>query len=95
MKKTTRESEKMFGVSTKQLDEWEAACTRGELPGRSVSEVIVGRPLRFGEPLRPIGFKEPESKIAAIDRRAERLGMKRSDYLRYLVDKDLDLAGIA
>ncbi len=33
--------------------------------------------------------KEPESMIAAIDERAKQLGMRRSAYLRHLVDQDL------
>lgn len=55
---------------------------------------MVGRPLKFGETMRQVGFKEPEGKIDAIDRRADQLGMRRSDYLRYLVDEDLRLAGL-
>jgi hypothetical protein len=45
--------------------------------------------------MRQVGFKEPESVVAAIDARAQQLGMKRSDYLRHLVDADLKAAGIA
>ncbi len=33
-------------------------------------------------------------KNEKIDRRAQQLGMKRSDYLRYLVDADLVAAGV-
>jgi hypothetical protein len=40
-------------------------------------------------------FKEPLSTIEAIDERAKSLGLKRSDYLRKLVDNDLAAAGIA
>lgn len=45
--------------------------------------------------MRQVGFKEPLRKVNAIDRRANQLGMKRSEYLRYLVDRDLEVAGIA
>ena len=58
-------------------------------------EVIVGRPLKFGEHLRLVGFKETEQKIERMDKRADSLGMKRSDYLRWLVDKDLAAADVA
>ncbi len=56
---------------------------------------IVGRPLKFGEHLRLVGFKETEQKIERMDKRADSLGMKRSDYLRWLVDKDLAAADVA
>ena len=55
----------------------------------------MGRPLKFGQEMRQVGFKEPLSKVEAIDRRAAELGMRRSDYLRHLVDADLKLAGLA
>ena len=45
--------------------------------------------------MKQVGFKEPLNKIAAIDARAAQLGMKRSDYLRHLVDEDLARAGVA
>ncbi len=54
-----------------------------------------GRRLLFGETMKQVGFKEPESVIAAIDVRCGQLGLKRSDYLRRLVEEDLKLAGIA
>ena len=54
-----------------------------------------GRPLKFGEHLRLVGFKETEQKIERMDKRADSLGMKRSDYLRWLVDKDLAAADVA
>ncbi len=54
-----------------------------------------GRHLLFGETMKQVGFKEPESVIAAIDARCDQLGLKRSDYLRRLVEEDLKLAGIA
>ena len=63
--------------------------------GVSVGEVIVGRPLKFGEHLRLVGFKETEQKIERMDKRADSLGMKRSDYLRWLVDKDLASVDVA
>lgn len=49
----------------------------------------------FGEAMQQVGFREPLSKVKAIDERACALGMKRSDYLRALVDADLAQAGAA
>ena len=67
-----------------------------EIPGKPVGEVVVGRPLLFRRGAEIGGFfKETEEKIEAIDRRADSLGMHRSEYLRWLIDKDLASASVA
>lgn len=71
------------------LDRMAEACERGEYPGEPTGEIVVGRPLLFGEEMKPVTFKATASKIAAINARAAELDMSRSDYLRFLVDKDL------
>ena len=78
-----------FGVTEEQLDEWAEACERGEYPGKPTGEIIVGRPLMFGEEMKPVTFKETTTKIAAMNARAADLDLSRSDYLRMLVDRDL------
>ena len=91
-----KEIEDYFGVTQEQIEEWDDMLVRGgEIPGVSVGEVGVGRPLKFGEHLRLVGFKETEQKIERMDKRADSLGMKRSDYLRWLVDKDLASVAVA
>ena len=55
----------------------------------------TGRPLAFGEPMKPITFKAPVSIVEAMNRRAQTLGLSRSDYLRSLVDQDLKIAETA
>ncbi|MEG0476114.1 MAG: hypothetical protein RR572_00365 [Raoultibacter sp.] len=92
MKKTAAELEEMFGVTSDQLEEWEQAFAQGELPGTTKGAIIVGRPLKFGEPLKFVGFKDTPKDVAAMDARAAKLGMSRSDYLRNLVHKDLTTA---
>ena len=84
-----KQLEKRFKVTDKQIEQWADACERGEYPGVSSGKVIIGRPLMFGEQLKSVTFKETKQKIAAIDKKAATLGQSRSDYLRYLVDKDL------
>ena len=93
--KTDKEIEEMFGLTREDIEELAAPWEAGEIPGVPVGEVIVGRPLEFGEHLKLVGFKETEQKIERMDKRADSLGMKRSDYLRWLVDRDLAAAGIA
>ena len=95
MTKSNADILKQFGVTKEQLDRLEKDASQGVLHGAPRGEVVVGRPPLFGERMRQVGFKEPEPKIVAIDKRAKQLGMQRSDYLRFLVDQDLRLAGIA
>ena len=92
--KTDREIEEMFGVTREEIEALAAPWDAGGVDGVPVG-VIVGRPLKFGEHLRLVGFKETEQKIERMDKRADSLGMKRSDYLRWLVDKDLAAADVA
>ena len=92
---TAEEIEERFGISQAQVEEWAAPWERGELPGEPVGEVIYGRPLKFGEPLQTITFKDTEQHIHAMDARADELGLKRSDYLRWLISQDLAAAGLA
>ena len=87
---TSKEIEERFGITEAQVEEWATAWERGELPGKPVGSVTVGRPMLLGEPLRAIAFKESEYHIAQIDARAKSLGMRRSDYLRWLIHNDLN-----
>lgn len=84
----------MFGVTDDQLGAWEDDVVKGTFRG-TPTKIEVGRPLMFGQRMKQVGFKEPEAKISAIDKRAGQLGMRRSDYLRHLVDRDLEAAGMA
>ncbi len=83
------EMEKRFNVTGAQIEQWADAAERGEYPGIPSGEILIGRPLMFGEPLKPVTFKETPNVIAAIDKKAASLGQSRSDYLRSLVAKDL------
>lgn len=92
---SSKEIEEQYGIAEEELDDWEKDICEGTFHGAPRGEVVVGRPLKFGEEMKQVGFKEPLNKIAAIDARAAQLGMKRSDYLRHLVDEDLARAGVA
>lgn len=86
--------EAMLGVGPDQVDAWERDAAEGKLHGTPRGEVVAGRPRMFGEETKQVGFREPVSVIEAIDRRAQQLGMRRSDYLRHLVETDLAAAGV-
>lgn len=92
---TEKELNEKFGLTSEEVEALAAPWDAGEIPGKPVGEVMVGRPLLFGVELKSVGFKETEEKIEAIDRRADSLGMRRSDYLRWLIDKDLAAATVA
>ena len=68
--KTDKEIEEMFGVTREEIEALAAPWDAGDVDGVPVGEVIVGRPLKFGEHLRLVGFKETEQKIERMDKRA-------------------------
>ena len=92
---TAEEIEERFGISQAQFEDWSAAWERGELPGEPVGEVTYGRPLKFGEPLQVVTFKDTEQHVSAMDRRASELRLKRSENLRWRSSQDLAAAGFA
>lgn len=93
---SAEEVEEKFGITREQLDQWEKDATEGIFHCEPSGPVITGpgRPMMFGEEMRQVGFKEPLSRVALIDERAAQLGLKRSDYLRDLVEKDLAASGL-
>lgn len=44
--------------------------------------------------MQQVTFKAPANRVEAMDERAEELGVRRSDYLRRLVENDLRCAGV-
>ena len=86
----------MFGISPERIAQIDEDASRGVLQGEAGPVATgPGRPPMFDEPMQQVSFKEPQSTIEAIDRRAGQLGLRRSDYLRHLVENDLACAGIA
>ncbi|MCH4082921.1 MAG: hypothetical protein DUD33_00910 [Coriobacteriaceae bacterium] len=89
--KTAKELENMFGISSERIREVDEKASRGELEGDAVSSVTgPGRPPMFEEPVQQVTFKESSEVVRAMDRRAKQLGIRRSDYLRRLVENDLN-----
>ena len=93
--KTDKEIEKAFGLTKDQIEKLAAPWDEGEGVGKPVGKIMSGRPLKFGKDLTMVGFKETKDKIYSIDQRAKSLDMSRSDYLRWLVDRDLAETGVA
>lgn len=93
--RTAEELEKMFGIDPERIVEIDKDASKGVLQG-APGEVVTGpgRPPLFDEPMQQVSFKEPSTRVRAIDRRAEQLGVRRSDYLRQLVENDLQCAGM-
>lgn len=93
---SSKEVEERFGITGEQLDQWERNATKGVYHGEPSGPVVAGpgRPMKFGEEMRQVGFKEPVNRVALIDVRAAQLGVRRSDYLRGLVESDLAAAGL-
>lgn len=93
--RTAQDHEKMFGVDAERIAEIDEDARKGALQGVAGDTVTgPGRPPLFDEPMQQVSFKEPGARVRAIDRRAEQLGVRRSDYLRQLVENDLQCAGM-
>lgn len=85
---TDADVEKRYGIPAATLNDIDEQASRGTLPG-APGPVSVGRPLKFGQALKMVGYKEVPEVVEALDQRASSLGMTRSDYLRNLVRQDL------
>lgn len=94
--KTPEELEAMFDITPERIAQIDEDATHGVLPGEAGETVTgPGRPPLYDEAMHQVSFKETDARIRGIDLRAEQLGMKRSEYLRQLVENDLRCAGIA
>lgn len=74
-------------VTDAMLDEWADAFERGDWPEGET--VLVGRPRLAAEEAKQVTFRLPLSKIAALDRKADKCGETRSAVLRTAVDEYL------
>ena len=83
------ELNKKFGVTDEQLEQWAAEYENDTWDASSLGKVIMGRPSIANEEVRPITFRLPLSKIAAIDLHARRKGETRSEFLRDAVEDAL------
>lgn len=92
---TEKELEELFDITHDRVVEIDEKASSGVLEGSPASTSTgPGRPPLFDEPMQQVSFKETTDKVRAIDRRAGELGMRRSEYLRQLVDNDLSCAGL-
>lgn len=93
---TARELEKAFGISQDRIEKLDKDACNGILAGKAGATVTgPGRPPLSNGPLQQVAFKESAETVRAIDERAAQLGLRRSDYLRQLVENDLHCVGLA
>lgn len=91
---TREELNERFNVTEELLDKLEEEFGAGnwelvENLGPGIASIKIGRPPLCDEALKPVTFKEPQSKVILIEERCRALGLSRSQYLRKLVDEDL------
>ena len=81
-----------YGIGAAQvqaMNERAAAYESGEWPS---GKTRIGRPRTLGGETVNITFRDSAAVRRAIDEKAKRLGVSRSDYLRALVQSDLALS---
>lgn len=87
------DAKKLLGLKEEELAELEMSADgydEGEWPEATVT--MLGRPMLYGSRMKSITYRDTEEEIALMDDRAAALEMSRSDYLRFLVRKDLAAA---
>ena len=90
---TNEELVRDYGFTQEEVEEMMRsadAYDRGEWPEGTIT--LLGRPTFFGERMKSVTFRETEATIMLMDAKASAMNMTRSDYLRYLVRKDIESA---
>ena len=80
------EINRKFGVTEEQLDAWAEEYENETWDPACFGKVIIGRPPLADEEVRPVTFRLPVSKIAALDARAAREGHARCEVGRLAGD---------
>ena len=83
----TRELEKMFGVTSEELEKSADAYERGEWPEGKTTR--IGRPPLYDDEYESVTFRLSKSRIRAIEGLMVQRGETRSEFLREAVDKAL------
>ena len=69
-------------VTDEEIEAMASAAERGEYPGASIGEVVIGRPRIFVEDTKTLSFKVPESLDRIICEAATKIGESKSSFLR-------------
>lgn len=88
---TDKDLRSRFSFSENEIAQLHADAEKyesGEWPEGET--VLIGRPCVYGERMKSITYRDTEVEVRRMDERAKSLSMSRSDYLRYLVRKDLE-----
>ena len=83
----TKELEKMFGITSDELEKSAAAYESGEWPEGKTTR--IGRPPLYDDELESVTFRLSKSRIRAIEELMVQRGETRSEFLREAVDKAL------
>lgn len=86
---TEQYCDELLGITEQQWIEEEENLLNDAWDATEYGQPRVGRPTIYDKPMGTISFKEDVTRIQLIDTRAKKLGLSRSDYMRFLVDRDL------
>lgn len=84
----TFEPDNKKAITDGMLDEMAKEYENGSWDGK-LGKVAIGRPRIADEEVKPITFRLPISKIAAVDEQAKSKGENRSTYLRSIIEDAL------
>jgi hypothetical protein len=85
------EINKRLGLTESQMDEIGEKYEMDVWKPGTFQKVFVGRPTLGDGETKTMTFKIPAATLFKIDDRASCLGVTRSQYVRDLIDKDLNL----
>ncbi len=83
-----RELCEMFGTTLENVESEVAKVESGDYSDFDFSKVIIGRPL-VKEKMETISTPVPESRIAAMRRATDELGITRAEFVRRAIDHEL------
>ncbi len=88
------EINRRLGLSEAQMDEIGEKYEQDAWESGTFEKVFVGRPPLGEGKTKTMTFKIPAETLFEIDNRAGCLGITRSQYVRDLIDKDLQLTSV-
>ena len=78
-----------FDVTEEQLDTWASEYESTDWSSMEFGKVVQGRPRISDEELKTITLRIPASRVAAVQRAADREGITRSEFVRKAIENEL------